>query len=132
ERYGSAAAGTEVDVGSVGIALTQGRGTIDQLTIGNPEGFETDHAVRIDEVQAALDVGSVTSEVPVVSELLLNNVHINAEQRRDMTNLTEIHEFMTASDGEPETGAEPGRIIVRQFRTTNATLTITSELLADS
>src|SRR5690606_9103462 len=36
------------------------------------------------------------------------------------------------SDGEPNTGAEPGRIIVRQFRTTNATLTITSELLGDS
>lgn len=132
ERYGAAATGTEVDVGAVDIALTRGRGTIDRLTIGNPEGFETDYAVRIADVEAALEVGSLTGEVPIVTELVLDDVHINAEQRGDATNLTEIQELMTAPEGEPETGVEEGRIIVELFRATNARLTITSELLGGS
>jgi len=132
ERYGGAATGTEVDVSGVAIAPTQGRATIDRLTIGNPEGFETDYAVRIEEVEAALDVRSLAREVPTVTELLLNDVHINAEQRGDATNLTEIQEFTTTPPGEPETGAEEGRVIVQLFRATNARLTITSELLGRS
>lgn len=130
ERYGEATTGTQVDVGGVDIALSQGRGTIDRLTVGNPEGFDTDYAVRIDAVEAALDVGSLAREAPVVTELLLDGVHINAEQRGDAINLTEIQENTTASSGEPAAGAEEeGRIIVSLFRATNATLTITSELL---
>lgn len=132
ERYGGAATGTEVEVGGVDIALTQGRGTIDRLTIGNPEGFETEYAVRIENVGVALDVGSVASDVPVVTEVLLNGVHINAEQRGDATNLTEIQEAASGSGGAPEPGAEEGRIKILLFRATDARLTVTSELAGGS
>lgn len=133
ERYGSAATGTDVDVGGVDLALTEGRGRIDRLTIANPEGFDTDYAVRIEQVDVSLDIGSVARDVPVVTELLLDGVHINAEQRGDAINLTEIQSNATESSGEPQTdAAEEGRIAVRRFRATNATLTIASELLGSS
>jgi hypothetical protein len=130
ERYGGAATGTEVDVGGVDIAVTEGRGELTRLTIGNPNGFETDYALRIDDIRLALDLGSLTGDVPVVSEVILDGAHVNAEQRGEATNLTDIQRYIEGTPSE-SAGGEQGRIIIDRFRLTNARVTITSELLEE-
>ena len=44
EQYGSEITGTRVRVGSVKITLTEGRGTIRGLRVGNPSGFSSNGA----------------------------------------------------------------------------------------
>jgi hypothetical protein len=129
ETYGSAATHTAVDAAGVAIALTQGKGTVDRLTIGNPDGYSTDYAVRIADTELTLDLASLSGSVPVVTELLLTGAHVNAEQRGDATNLTDIQELMSSADGSPQ-GTTEGRIVIERFRLTNATVTLTSELLS--
>jgi hypothetical protein len=133
ERYGRAATGTDVSVGGVDIALTAGTGTLSRLTIDNPDGFDTDYALRIDDSRLTLDLGSVASDVPIVTEVLLDGAHLNAEQRGDATNLTEIQRYMNGSSGEPPPDAdtEEGRIIIDRFRLTNARVTLTSDYLGE-
>lgn len=128
QTYGSAATKTDVSVSGVDLALTEGTGTLSGLTIGNPEGYETDYAVRIDETELTLDLASLSSDVPVVSEMLLTGAHINAEQIGDATNLTDIQELMSSSDGSAQSTSE-GRIVIDRFRLANARVTLTSELL---
>jgi hypothetical protein len=130
ESYGRAATGTDVDVGSVDLAVTDGRGSLDRLTIGNPDGFATDYALRIDDIELAIELGSLADAVPVVSEMLLNDAHLNAEQSGADTNLTQIQRYMEESSGEPAAGeTEEGRIIIDRFRLSNARVTVTSDLL---
>jgi hypothetical protein len=113
--------------------LTTGRGTLSRLEIGNPDGFETDYALRIEDINLAVDVGSVASDVPVLTEVVLDEAHLNAEQRGEATNLTEIQSYMSRSSGEPppDAEAEEGRIIIDRFRLTNARVTLTSEYLSE-
>jgi hypothetical protein len=134
EAYGRAATGTSVSVGGVDVALTDARGTVDRLTIGNPEGFTTDYALRINDIQLTLDLISLSSDAPVVTEMLLSDAHLNAEQRGEATNLTDIQRYMTQSGGEPPpdtAAAEEARIIIDRFRLTNARVTLTSDYLSE-
>ena len=69
EQYGSEITGTRVRVGSVKITLTEGRGTIRGLRVGNPSGFSSNDAFSLGEITLDLDTGSIT-ESPVVIETL--------------------------------------------------------------
>jgi hypothetical protein len=131
KTYGRATTGTDVGVGGVQIALTEGRGRIGDLTIGNPNGFDTDYFLRVNDVDLSLDLGSLRTPVPIVREVVVDGAHLNAEQRGDTTNLAEIQRFMTASsEAAPQQAGEPGRVIIDRFRLTNGRVTLTSELLS--
>lgn len=130
ERYGGAVTGTAVNVGGVDLELARGRAELARLTIGNPSGYDTDYAVRIERAEVAIDVGSLAGDVPVVEELTLDDALINAEQRDTASNLTDIQRHATESSGEGDAGTEQGRIIIERFRLTNARVFLTSEHLS--
>lgn len=133
ERYGSAATGTSVRVGSVELALTQGRGDIKGLTIGNPPGYSSSYFLKVDDITLAIDLGSLGGRVPVVKEALVDAGHLNAEQHGQTTNLTDIERRLTgpaASKEGPQTATkDEGRIIIDRFRLTHGRITLTSDLL---
>jgi hypothetical protein len=131
EEYGGATTGTDVSVGGVDIAVAKGSGKIDRLTIANPHGFGTDHALTLADVRLAVALNSLTSKVPVVSEAVVDGAHLNIEQHGQATNLTAIQDYMKRKEQQPATKAseEEGRIMIERFRLTNATVTLTSELL---
>lgn len=131
ERQGSAVTGTDVDVGGVDLALTDGRADLAGITIGNPDGYETDYAVRIGHARVALDVGSLAGDVPVVDELELEGALINAEHREAASNLTDIQQHATSSSGDAPPSGEPGRIVVKRFRLSDARVLLTSEYLSE-
>jgi hypothetical protein len=132
ENYGRATTGTDVSVGGLDIALTEGRGNVANVTIDNPKGFDTRYFLRVNDVDLSLDLGSLGAAVPIVREVVVNGAHLNAEQRGDETNVTELQRFM-AQSGEvasPPPAGEAGRVIIDRFRLTNARMTITSEALS--
>lgn len=132
ERYGSAATGTSVRVGSVDLALTQGRGDVKGLTIGNPPGYSSSHFLKIDDIELAMDLGSLAGRVPVVKEARVDAAHLNAEQHGQTTNLMDIEQRITgpASKTAPQGDAkDESRIIIDRFRLTHGRITLTSDLL---
>ncbi|HZF28039.1 MAG TPA: hypothetical protein VE907_02885 [Gammaproteobacteria bacterium] len=131
EDYGSATTGTDVSVRSVDIEPTRGHGEVKHLTIANPPGFATDYALRVDDIELALDLGSLRGAVPVVREVLVDDAHLNAEQRGDTTNLTDIERYMSkAENGSAQPGTPEERVIIDRFRLTHGHVTLTSELLS--
>lgn len=131
ESYGSAATGTNVDVGRVELALTQGRGDINGLTIGNPPGYSSSYFLKIDDIKLAIDLGSLGGRVPVVKEALVDAAHLNAEQHGQTTNLTDIEHRITgpAAGSKAPPAKDEGRIIIDRFRLTHGRITLTSDLL---
>jgi hypothetical protein len=124
--YARATTGTAAHLGSADVALTEGRATLKDLTIDNPDGYETSYFLRTDAIETTLELGSLRTSVPIVKEVLVNGAHLNAEQRGDAINLSDIQRYMSQS-AEPADEDE-GRIIIERFRLTNARVTVTSDL----
>jgi hypothetical protein len=61
--------GVSVKVSKVGIALTEGRGEIGGLVVGNPKGYKESYAFKLGSIVLAIDPASVTKDVIVVREL---------------------------------------------------------------
>lgn len=121
EREGSAITGTAVSVGSVEIALTEGRGTIRNLRIANPPGFETPDAFSLGEITLAIDPKSVTSQPIVVNTVTIDSPTVVFElDDKARANLQVIQEHVTAATtgggggGTGGGGPEP-RLAVRRF-----------------
>ena len=133
ERYGGAATGTSVRVGSVELALTQGRGDVKDLTIGNPTGYSSSYFLKVDDIKLAIDLGSLGGRAPVVKEALVDAAHLNVEQHGQTTNLMDIERQITgpatAKTGSQTATKDEGRIIIDRFRLTHGRITLTSDLL---
>jgi len=131
ETYGHAATGTNVAVRGVQLALTQGRGDVKGLTIDNPPGYSNDYFLQIDDITLVLDLGSLSSRVPVVKEVLVDAAHLNAEQHGQATNLTDLEHRISSptSVAKPAPPQNQGRIIIDRFRLTHGRITLTSDLL---
>lgn len=81
EREGSKIVGTPVTVGSVELSLLSGEGTINDLAVGNPDGFDTPHMLDIGGASVHLDPWSVLDgEAPVdIHSVELNDATVTVE-----------------------------------------------------
>ena len=70
EQQGSKYLGTAVSVANVDLALTEGRMTISNLNVKNPQGFSTQNAFSVDDI--TLDLGEVISEPYVIQTVSIN------------------------------------------------------------
>jgi hypothetical protein len=111
ETHGSRLTGTEVTVGSVKLELRQGRATITDLKVHNPDGFSDRTALGLGTLVLDIDPGSLREEPYRIDELTVRDVEglyeVNADGRR---NLDVIRDHLEASrptaeatgdDGEP-------------------------------
>lgn len=70
EHYGTEALGTPVRVGSVTLSASEGRGTIEGLRVGQPEGFGAGDAITVQEITLDIDTSSLVNGDPYVVELV--------------------------------------------------------------
>jgi hypothetical protein len=107
----------------VKITLTEGRGTIRGLRVGNPSGFSSNDAFSLGEITLDLDTGSIT-ESPVVVETLTiaaPEVHFemtaNAKSNVDAI-LANVKKYQGGGGGQPaaeESGGEALKLKVQKF-----------------
>jgi hypothetical protein len=131
ENYGSAATGTEVYLGDAQISLRNTSGTLKELMVYNPPGFQSDYALRIASIRLDLNLKASTSQLIVLNDVLADGATLNAEQRGNTSNLTEILAHMNApaeqAGNNAPSGAEP-RIIIDRFELTGGRIVLTSDL----
>ena len=90
EKYGSEMTQATVSVASVEISAADGRGIIRGLTVGNPAGFKTPHALKVGQIEVALDVGSLTGNVVTVTKIAIIAPDVIYEKGESMTNFDAI------------------------------------------
>lgn len=114
-RYGGAMTRAEVKVGGVEIRAGDGAGFIRNLSIGNPPGFKTPHAIKVGEIEIALDVASLASDVVVIRRILVKAPDVIYENGETGTNFDAIQKNIADYLG-PDRKTEPGkRLIVEEF-----------------
>lgn len=108
ERMGPEMTGTFVTLEKVRLSPFSGRGRIEGLVIGNPEGFKTDHAIRVGAIQLAVAPKSLLTKKIVIRELLVEAPEITYEADLYGSNISRIQrnlEKAEASQAEGEKDA---------------------------
>lgn len=70
---------SEVRLGEVDLSLSKGEASLKQLKIGNPKGFNTDHAFRLGSIKVKLDTSTLTSDTIVINEINVQSPSVIAE-----------------------------------------------------
>jgi hypothetical protein len=137
ETVGSQVTQTKVTVSEVKFSLKDGRGEIRGLKIANPPGYTSAHAFSMKEVAVELDLASLTGDVFVIKEILIDGADLIAEQKGTTTNLKDlldnINSGASASEPAPADEASGGdvRLMLEKFAFTGTAATVTSPQLGE-
>ena len=90
---------TKVDVklDGVSVSLLSGTGKIKGLVVGNPAGYQTPHAIRVDEASLALTPSSIFSDKVIIKSIRVESPNIYYEGGFGGDNLRTIMNNISAS-----------------------------------
>lgn len=78
-KEGSKVTETSVTVSGVNIKLREGRGSINNLSIASPQGFNADQAFSLGNITVDLDLESVRKDPIVIEEIRISAPEVHAE-----------------------------------------------------
>lgn len=96
EKYGSEVTQTSVEVSSVHIGLTDGLGSISNLVIGNPKGFESDYLFQMDNIGVQLNLENISKDLIVINQILLDGPSIIYELSNTTSNVDVVKKNVDA------------------------------------
>ena len=135
ERYGLMIAGAPVEMEGIEFSGLSGKATVSGMTIGNPPGFLTDRALRLDRVVVEIDMATIVSEPVVVRRLTIDGLFVTYEAGIAGSNLDaigrNIESYLAAVFGGGSPGsAVPGpRVVIRELVVSRAELGISTRML---
>ena len=139
ERYAPAVAGVPVKLEGVRISATDGRGTVKGFEVGNPPGYRAPYAVRVGEISLGVQVSSLTQDIIVIDEIVVQSQQVNYEVAGGTNNLEAIQKnieaYVKSAGGESTAQDTPGRkgparkFIFGHIALRNAKVTMANPLL---
>jgi uncharacterized protein involved in outer membrane biogenesis len=86
----------KVNLDETVIDATSGKGALHGLLIGNPKGFETENAFKMDKIEIALDTGSLTSDTIVINKIDIQAPEVTYELGGGGSNIDAIQKNVDA------------------------------------
>ncbi len=131
EQVGPRITQTSVTLRDVDIALLSGRAKLEDVTIGNPTGFQAPSAFRLRNATVRLDWKSALSDPVIIEEIVIDGPEITFEGTMASSNLGTIRDnataFAPADSSEkapaPKRDAQQSsgkKVVIKQFTMTNA------------
>jgi len=125
-HYGSQMTQAKVKVDEVQIRTADGLGVVRGLTVGNPDGFKSAHALKVGVIEVAVDIRTLADDVVVVKRIVIESPDVIYEKGPSGTNIEAIQRNIaqavaSGTAGGPEAPIKPARkIIVDEFVIRNA------------
>ena len=84
-QHGSAVVGTDVNIGNITLSLTDGHGSISNITVANPKGYSQDYIIKLGNVSVNVDKDSIIKLAketaqksgPKVKTVVINEIRVN-------------------------------------------------------
>ncbi|ROS05821.1 hypothetical protein EDC56_1375 [Sinobacterium caligoides] len=140
EIKASEALGTEVSLGGLNISLSDGRGDLQQLKIRNPQKYNSEYALEIDDATIQFDLSSLTKDVYIIDNITIYGARFTAEQLGMQTNLGDLRKNLKNHEGTQEdekgnnldglTEDDPTsdiKLAIRRITLTNTVATVITE-----
>lgn len=107
QKYGSQVTQTPVAVSSVSIDLKSGAGAIEQLSVGNPNGFSAPDIFTLGGISTRLDVASIGKDPIVIEEIQVDTPAVFYEiNKSGASNIKELQKNIERSSGGGGTAGE--------------------------
>jgi hypothetical protein len=127
EQAATLSLGTQVSVGAVKTNIRDGSLEISNITVANPPGYKNPSAFSLNNIEAAVDYGSLE-----VKRVVIDNPEIVIEEMGGQTNFSQMLDALNASAGEPapaDPAASEPIIVIRHFRMNESRAAFESESL---
>lgn len=108
EVAGTNALGTEVSVGRVNLDMAAGSAILADVSIANPEGFSNQDMIRFDELQLAIDLASLNTDVVRIISVRSTNPFLLYEMQGTRSNVDALRERFPIATASGETTAVTG------------------------
>jgi len=120
--YGSAMTKAKISVDRVEVAPASGKGTISRLVIGNPPGFKTPYALKVERIDVDIDMASVTKDVIIIRMVAIEGPDVIYENGESMTNFDAIQNNIAKYLGPAKRNSanQDTRLIVEELTIYNA------------
>lgn len=128
-QQGSAMTQARVGVEHVEIHPKTGKGVVSGLFIGNPKGFKTSHAVRVERIELDLDLATLASDVIVVRLLVIDHPDVIYEKGATMTNFDAIQKNIATYLGPQKRARGTTRLIIEELTICNARAQASAEFM---
>lgn len=113
ERIGSEMTETRVTVDDVSISLISGEGTITGLQLANPDGFNTENALVVNDLYIKLDLRSLLTNEITVEQVRVTGPTLFVEQKLTENNLRtilqSIEKMADSSEKPHDPSDDPGK-----------------------
>src|SRR5437667_713203 len=96
EVVGPKITGTTVKVDAVDISPFSGQGRFKGLVVGNPHGFQTEHAFKLADAKVKVDLKTALTDKLIIEEILIDGPEITYESGPSGSNLSKIQENVAA------------------------------------
>ena len=80
--YGSAATGTNVDIGAIHLALSDGNGSIGNITVGNPKDYTQSHIIKLGNIAVKVNKDSIVRVIKNATDKSIKNETIVIDEVR--------------------------------------------------
>ncbi len=97
-RQAPSMVGVDVSLGGATVSPLSCTVGIQQLSIGNPEGFQTDRAAFLDAINVTVDLPSVISDVIIVKDIVIDGAELTYEIGTGGGNLIVIQRKLNTDD----------------------------------
>lgn len=122
---------TGMNVNGVNMSIFSGRGTIKGLVVGNPEGFHTPSAIKMDVIDFSLNVPSIFSSTTVFDEILIDGAEFYLETSLHGSNIRKIkknvEEYNSNKTGKSDETDK--KILIHRFVLKNSTIHLSGKSL---
>ena len=150
--YGSAATGTEVNVGAINLSLRNGEGTVGNITVANPHEYSQDHIIKLGNISVVVDKNSIldaiknaTNKQIKTQTIVINEVHIdkpeviyefmnlNRNNVNDVTaNLNKNSAAAKKTAKSADDNSKEYKVVIKKVLITNGTATVAANMLGVS
>jgi len=134
--YGPEITGVSVKLDSVKIKPAEGIAAIHALELGNPKGFKTPRALALGTIRMQLDVASLTKDVVLIKEILIEQPEVSYEYASGGSNLDVIQRHVEAYVAEKTGGnkaqkdtAPQKKVIIEHLYIRDARAGVSAEVL---
>ena len=114
EKGGTYAMGVDTKLDSVSLGLLSGNMSMNGLSVANPEGFKSDHFLKLGDGGVQVTLGSLMGDKVEVPSLKLNHIDIALEKDQGKANYEVILEHLAQVTGgeEPVEDTDEGKKFV--------------------
>ncbi len=138
-KSGPAVMGVPVSVDKVDISLLKGDVLLQNLVIGNPKGFKTEHLFKMGRLAVKLDMSSLTKDTIIIEKIHVEQPEITYERGLLDSNLSALMKNMesagpgegkpAAAEKKPEPEAAPGKkVVIKDFLLADGTINVSATI----